>query len=426
MKIRQRQCGPHLAPTPMSSPRPDESVSTTPSDKLVPATPQSLSPLKPADDSGQSQFTCSKCGEKCPASALGERQRSNIPKNPVETVCANNYKGLAKRWRKNPKLRVWWEQLDEASKREWFGKHKRLSEQQPGLKRDFETVLASTTEIAGGTEKRRRVLWKPFGQFLKDEKMRNPQASQSDIEQSWRLLLMGGGDVKKIDGEWHLKEYLGVYEDEVDSQMDRRTVTQRHFATGIDDLQEGVARQGDEMAILRAERSRNRAIDRVVAAAPEFPESYVTQVECAPVAESVSVAGIGFLVKSYEQAVAARKQWHQACMEEAAEAEPFQVEESKKCSKSASVLKLEVEKDIRKATTKVSMLIDEANLESEHLLSHVEQNEFGDSDLVDEWKMLVGDARSSLAKLTTVATAFTSTAKALEGCKDVAQGGGGG
>lgn len=121
--------------------------------------------------------------------------------------------------------------------------------------------------------------------------------------------------MKKIDGEWHLQSTWGVCEDEVDLQMDRRTVTQRHLANDIDDLQEGVARQGDEMAALQAERSRNHTVDRVVAAAPQFPESYVNPVESAPVAESVSAGGIGFLFKSYEQAVSARKQWHQSCME---------------------------------------------------------------------------------------------------------------
>eukprot|EP00959_Pyramimonas_sp_CCMP1952_P412661 8647271-Pyramimonas_sp.AAC.1 len=115
-------------------------------------------------------FVCVKCDEECPIkdlSASGARKTATkLPNNPVELICNNTYKGLAKRWKKEKQLKPWYDNLSPDESIEFYRKHKRIAQKaggsQRGQKRNFQVDVVQQERNVTGTEKRRRVLWRPF------------------------------------------------------------------------------------------------------------------------------------------------------------------------------------------------------------------------------------------------------------------------
>lgn len=240
-------------------------------------------PLRPLEPRGEqinglvfSVFFCSRIFAR--VHTLRVHSRSERPPHPFITPPFCLTMRIAKRLRKNPKLKSWFNELKDAERQAWYNKHTRLSERQPNCKRDFETELVTTAELSTGAEKRRRVWWKPYSVWEKEERMKAPTMTEAELAQKLRLALMGTEEKMNIDGEWHLKEYQGIVEDEVDSAMQRRSVTQTSSCTTESAVFDGIARQHRDMDQLRADRLAHRPPDAAKKAAPACPDSFVAGV----------------------------------------------------------------------------------------------------------------------------------------------------
>lgn len=370
-----------------------ESVGVAPPIK-APATPGGLGELVVTHSPQKQQLVCARCGETCDISALGASgSRGEVPKNPVELICANTYKSIAKSWRKNAKLKAWFQSLGESERKAWYCKHKRLAERQPNLKRDFETEITTSTEIATGDEKRRRFHWKPWGQFEKEEQMKKTGISDQEVQQKWRLALLGAPSVQKFGNEWHIKEYLGVYEDEVDSCMTKQTTSQRAAVANEQSLREALKEQELAMAAIRASREKDPGdLDE---SAPEVPEDFINNIEKASArATAIGDTALEGLVARYNMAEQVKHELAAVYMEESAEAEPFAAEAPAE-QHNSEIWKLTTEREALTTEKRAPLAVDEVMMEHEQLIAHIEGKASVEDDegelasAVDESKELV-------------------------------------
>lgn len=63
--------------------------------------------------------TCTKCEQP-----MGDEQNKGSAKRPEHKSCNNNYKCLARRWKKEPAVKMWWDSLGHQGQTSWYSRHR--------------------------------------------------------------------------------------------------------------------------------------------------------------------------------------------------------------------------------------------------------------------------------------------------------------
>lgn len=217
-------------------------------------------------DSGASakEIQCMKCKEMVEFASLDEPSKAKFGLGKrtglTETVCANNYKALTRRWKSNPKLREWWQEKGLDGQAEWYKKNKAVfaageAKLKGGracdAKRPIDVSVTLEHVKTVGTEMKRRRKWIPFEVWAEKQILLHKCKDMTQCVKDWKVLLMQPSTTKsKLDGEWHISVYKGVISDEVESDIHQQKVKQGASAESASDARDIVLQQ--EEAFLKA------------------------------------------------------------------------------------------------------------------------------------------------------------------------------
>ena len=332
--------------------------------------PEAQEPSAAADE-----FLCHRCGEMCPLSSLSgglgtDGEVPTVASKLVEAICNTSYKSLAKRWKKNAKLKTWWSSLSGDERQAWYVKHKRAAESVKGYKREYTMTVTHSTEQFSGNEKRRRIHWKPYS-VIKDE-MEMKGKSQVEILTEWRNLLMSGErPVQRIGDMWHVGYYMGVIDDEVDGNMMRSSSSSLTECQNASDVQDALAETTRALQALQGDReAKRRKVGTAEAEEAAVPESFIKcAVEGSPTDEML---GLESLMAPFEQ-----KAQYQTAMQALEQEEDMLAAASEATSStltqtvSKAVQKLQMQKHASRMFGKLKLQSEEWLLEAEQLVTYL-------------------------------------------------------
>eukprot|EP00959_Pyramimonas_sp_CCMP1952_P021702 457379-Pyramimonas_sp.AAC.1 len=195
------------------------------------------------DGGGDETYQCEKCSEDVTyedllggsLSKCGKKQMTK----PNCAECIANYKAIAKKWQKDMSLKKWWQAKSSNDKVEWYRQKKAENKGRQatrGVKRNLGEVSAvQTHRTVRGSETRARIHWQPWSVFLAEGLKKGQKAEQLVAE--WRLKLMDSSYVKKvIKGHVCLGIFLGMFEDDVEGNLDETTTNNNFVADNPDAL----------------------------------------------------------------------------------------------------------------------------------------------------------------------------------------------
>ena len=180
----------------------------------VPGTPASLlqqigeSPSK-ASDAGEwadDVDLCKKCEEP-----MGIEEDDKAMKIMTHRACTNNYKGLTRRWEKEPAVKIWWESQTQEKRIAWYVQHRALNK-----KKDAKKTLTVCCEIAernsAGNRSEDVDLYIPYSEWMLPKVILcgNSVACLRRIEGEWNALLLTNHPKVFKRGEWHVHKFGGV------------------------------------------------------------------------------------------------------------------------------------------------------------------------------------------------------------------------
>ncbi|CAK0899739.1 unnamed protein product, partial [Prorocentrum cordatum] len=197
------------SPGPAGSPAtPAPAGSPTPPMLCGPSTPNSECAMGvvEAEAVGDGQFKCKRCNVLC-----SNDERQIVQRRSTEDCisCGKSYKALTNRWRKNGKLKEWWNNKSAQEKTLWYQEHR--NKQAP--KELMVGEASSTQEVLQGDTS--RIHWKPWSIVKRDLFMEGFTSEQDQLAE-WRSRILKGIYKVQKDEEtqqWLVGEYQGKFQD---------------------------------------------------------------------------------------------------------------------------------------------------------------------------------------------------------------------
>jgi len=199
---------------------------------IIPAHP-------PSEASSADGIFCTMC--KLVVKMMGRRP------NLVETLCASNYKCLARRWKVDSRLRGWWAKQTPQEQTEWYRRNKAPIVAHGAAKggrgadgkRPVEIGMTLEHSKQVGTSLKRRRMWVPYSAWADKQKMMSPGKEDATLRAEWKMLLLNPAVKKeRFDDQWHIQEYQGIVDDTVENDFHAVRVERCASATSAPEAQE--------------------------------------------------------------------------------------------------------------------------------------------------------------------------------------------
>ncbi|CAK0845441.1 unnamed protein product, partial [Prorocentrum cordatum] len=253
-----------------------------------------------------------------------------------------------------------------------------------------------------GAEKRRRVLWKPFSVWKKDELKQRPELGERDLITNWRKALLNADITHKFGNEWHIGEYIGIVDDDVQGSFSEVGVRSTTMTEGSDELAEATAMATS--VHLRATQERSANGPSVVLASSSSSAGPAIAPQCVSNIMEVddrlgsSEAGIAAITDRFAAQERAQKELEALHMEELVEADKFDApahESSSAQNQDLNIYDLEIEH--RKWASKLGIAADGAGPECESIVDHAKDVMFKGAEMPADFKLAL-DAVTAASK----------------------------
>ncbi|CAK0841414.1 unnamed protein product, partial [Prorocentrum cordatum] len=331
------------------------------------------------------EFSCCKCELVLP---LTEKDTSDDEKNKTQCkLCKRAYKALTRRWQKNKKLQAWWNSKSKDAQIEWYQTARRDNVDKIGnqeLKLDLEMIETK------GTESRRRVHYKPFDQYKKDLFMEGFSTLIAQQNEFRRRTQDPKYMVRKIGGEYHIGEYMGVVEDELHGQLAVNKVrsTAKQFTSAEELAEERERLQGlfQEAGSAITEASSSVGVGSVTEnVLGDMPQSWIAGF--IEEGEATSMPDSCRIFDLFHKDLESKREQVERELEEAFEAEMF---EGPQKYVDPLIARSTLSEAIEKAKGKASSLHDSAELERTVTIDELKQRlGLGEAALEGDWAELV-------------------------------------
>ena len=164
-------------------------------------------------------FLCSAEDAECPADQICAQDRAKFlrgkPKALTCVVCMKTYKELTRRWKREKKLKAWYQTMSKEKKVAWYRNHKAAT-----LKMDKngqKLIKLSKKRTRKFSQRCKALLhWQPWHIYKRNKKL-DGVADEAEIRRRWKMDLMDPNVKKrKKNGRWLIAEDNGEMGEEED------------------------------------------------------------------------------------------------------------------------------------------------------------------------------------------------------------------
>ena len=308
-------------------------------------------------------FTCGKCGEDEPLINLHPSCKHAKVADAC-AVCIENYRAIVRRWKKEKKLKPWFQAKSEEEKEQWYKEHKKKN-QNRNKHQKFDLEMTNKTTVSN--ENRNRDWWKPWHIMRRDLFCEGISDPGKQLLEFRRRLMSGEWKVRfdTPNNQWLICEWQGRFEDSVNASSTELSVK---------DTREGVTDQPQMEMFLQDFQDRLSAVEqdqshRLQASASQamkdlgaqvaLPDSLIPNIgEPSSVRECFDAS----LMHRFDE-MAAEEEGYQALLaSELADAQSIDAVEAKK--KDPVVLRLEALKMLDKLKPQIQASLDVTTAEA--------------------------------------------------------------